>query len=66
MSRLFVPLQRREFEALYKLAAKELRDPRDQAAVIVRDELVRCGMLPQAKQTGGEPLVESWAKAYQP
>jgi len=47
MSRLFVPLQRKEFEALFKLAENELRDPRQQAAVLVRQGLEQRGLLPK-------------------
>jgi len=47
MSKLFVPLQRKEFEALFRLAESELRDPRQQAAVLIRRELEQRGLLPK-------------------
>lgn len=46
MSKLFIPLQRKEFEALFRLAENEYRDPHQQAAAIIHKELVRCGLLP--------------------
>lgn len=54
MIRLNVPLDREERQALIKLADTERRDPRLQAALIIRRELERLGLvaaktLPQAE-----------------
>lgn len=44
--RMDVDLRPSEREALIKLARLERRDPRDQAAVIIRDALIARGYLP--------------------
>lgn len=46
MLRITVPLQIDERDALISLAQRERRDPRDQAALIIRRELERAGLLP--------------------
>ena len=46
MARISVSLDPQEREALINLAQRERRDPRDQAALIVRDGLQRAGLLP--------------------
>lgn len=45
MPRLMVTLQLSEREALLRLARREKRDPRNQAALIIRRELERAGLL---------------------
>ena len=50
MRRITVTLQQDEREALVKLAQRERRDPRAQAAVILRRELERRGLLPPDQQ----------------
>ena len=50
MTQFSVRLFREEREALVALAQEERRDPRDQAALIIRQELERRGMLPQQGQ----------------
>lgn len=45
MVRMSVPLTIEEREALISLALKERRDPRDQAAVAIREVLERAGYL---------------------
>ena len=53
-TRLTVPLLREERAALAQLAEQQRRDPRDQAAWLIRQSLVNLGLLPSAKpQTGG-------------
>ncbi len=42
---IFVPLPDRSREALYELAEKEWRDPRDQAAKFIVEGLKRVGAL---------------------
>ena len=49
MIRLTVPLNHEEREALLKLSNTEKRDPRLQAAFIIRRELERIGLLPSQK-----------------
>ena len=47
MTRLQVTLSMPEADALARLAAMELRDPRDQIRLVVRQELARRGLLGQ-------------------
>ena len=63
MVRITVCLQDDERIALLKLARKERREPRSQAAVLIRNELKRCGLLVdtavapqkfQSDETGGQ------------
>lgn len=49
-TRLQVSLNRMEADALANLAASELRDPRDQIRLVVRQELQRRGLLPATRQ----------------
>ena len=46
MARITLTLSDSEFLALRGLAEKEIRHPRDQAALLIRHELERLGMLP--------------------
>jgi len=57
MAKIIVYLGERERKALHQLAEREMRVPRAQAALIIRRELTRLGMLPeQAKiQEVGKP-----------
>ncbi len=49
MARITITVEEAERQALIELAQKERRDPRDQAALIIRGELERRGLLfPQA------------------
>ena len=48
MKRTTVMLRTEEHEALLTLAERERRDPRSQAAVLIRRELERCGLLSPA------------------
>ena len=43
--RVYLPLDKEEFEAITKLAEQELRGFRDQARFILRDGLIRQGAL---------------------
>ncbi len=45
MPRLTIYLPINERDALYQLARREYRNPREQAAVIIRHELERRGLL---------------------
>lgn len=56
MSKVFIPLSHAERRALILLAEKELRDPRYQAVLIIRDELTRRGFLPQEQLTPTHPV----------
>ena len=49
MVRITICLKDFEKIALRTLAEKEFREPRDQAALIIRDELTRRGLLFQAQ-----------------
>ena len=53
MIRLTVILQKDEREAVIQLAQSDQRDRREQAALIIRRELQRLGLLP----TDGQPLM---------
>ena len=46
MAKIIVYLGEQERSALQQLAQREMRVPRAQAALIIREELVRQGMLP--------------------
>lgn len=46
MSRLSIYLSEMETEALARWAAQEMREPRDQARFLIRQELLRRGLLP--------------------
>jgi hypothetical protein len=55
MPRIFISLNVPERDALIKLAEQEFRDPRAQAAMIIRQELERRGFLEpfkRAEQSG--------------
>jgi hypothetical protein len=58
MSRITIALSDEEKTALRSLAEKEFRDPRQQAALIIRRELERQGLVESAS-----PLTESEPKA---
>lgn len=49
-TRLQVKFTKVEADALARLAASQLRDPRDQIRLIVRRELQRLGLLPPSDQ----------------
>jgi hypothetical protein len=44
--RINVPLTQEQARALFILAERESRQPRQQASVIIREALERCGLLP--------------------
>ena len=50
MARCVVYLKEQERNALYRLAERELRAPKAQAALIIRAELERLGMLSSAEK----------------
>jgi hypothetical protein len=62
MSRITLTLQEKELSALIALANQELRDTREQAVLIIRQELSRRGLLSKEKvnisPTSSEPLAE--------
>jgi hypothetical protein len=47
MAKIIILLGDLERDALYQLSKQEYRDPRAQAAIIIRDELIRRGLLTQ-------------------
>jgi len=49
--RVTIYLDQQERDALSNLAQRERRDPRDQAALIIRHELQRAGLLPADTST---------------
>lgn len=57
--RVTIYLEQEEREALTHLAQRERRDPRDQAALMIREDLQRRGLLPvetailQSDRAGG-------------
>lgn len=46
MARITITLRAEERDALHRLAETERRDPRAQAALLIRHELERRGLLP--------------------
>ena len=59
MARVIVPLQEEEFDCLLRLADSERRLPRDQAALILRRELERLGLIQPLVYVAGhrEPIL---------
>jgi hypothetical protein len=55
MERITIFLEPMEKDALLILANKEYRDPRYQAALIIREDLARRGLLPQEQPTEPDP-----------
>lgn len=55
MTSIRIPLEEKDLRALASLARQEYRDTRYQAAVIIRDELTRRGLLPAETQTNPNP-----------
>lgn len=49
-TRITVPLESEESKALIELAYAERRHPRQQAALLIRRELERRGLLPQGQR----------------
>lgn len=47
---LKLTLTSEEFNALYRVARMELRVPEDQARFLLRQEMVRRGLLPETRQ----------------
>jgi hypothetical protein len=62
ITRITITLKVDEREALHVLAEREYRDLRTQAALIIRQELERRGLLPQEKAINSpstsEPIAE--------
>ncbi len=54
MARITITLKSNEVDALIILADREFRDPRDQAALIIRQELERRGLLANPEQAKSE------------
>ena len=54
VKRITVTLDQPEYSGLLELAVRELRDPRDQLRVILRQELKQCGLLPAASEEAAE------------
>ncbi len=57
MLRLVINLRPEEREALVRWAARQRRDPREQAALVLRRELERRGLL-QSEHEGGRQSAE--------
>ena len=45
MARLMIPFETEELHALYRLSDKEYRDPRQQAAFLIRQKLEELGLI---------------------
>lgn len=56
INRLRIILEQPEYSALIKLSGQEVRSPADQVVVIVRNELVRRGLLPADKLPYGPDM----------
>lgn len=67
MTRIFIYVDEQIAGALFALSEKEFRDPQQQAAVILRDELARRGLLTataqpaQSEQAQSEDLAKGQA-----
>ena len=49
MSKFYLTLDRQEVDAIVKMSTFERRDPRDQAAILIRQSLERAGLLQKAE-----------------
>ena len=59
MARITITLRQSERDALLTLAEREFREPRAQAALLIRAELERLGLLPRAPMSAnGAPAQE--------
>ncbi len=56
INRLKILLDQPEYSALLKLAEQELRNPADQARLLVRQELIRQGLIPTTTEEPKEKL----------
>ena len=56
INRIRIILEQPEYSALIQLSAQEIRNPADQVVAIVRNELVRRGLLPADKLPYGPDL----------
>jgi hypothetical protein len=56
INRIRIILEQPEYSALIQLSAQEIRTPADQVVVIVRNELIRRGLLPADKLPYGPDL----------
>jgi hypothetical protein len=60
VQRISVPLQDDQVRrALVNLAQREMRDPRDQAAVLIREGLRAAGALPELNTAAGRQPAEA-------
>ena len=59
MRGMYLPLGNEERRALVRLASRERRDPRDQAALLIRRELERLGLIERPTLTQPEVARES-------
>ena len=62
MIRLFIHLNETEAETLARWAALEMRDPRDQVRFLIRQELLRRGLLPDSTRRPSKAKPESQAR----
>lgn len=63
MAKIIVYLADPERNALQELAQREMRSPRAQAALILRQELTRLGMLPDQSQAATIESLKQHAEA---
>ncbi len=62
MPKVIIYLREQELSALHHLAQREYRVPKAQAALIIRTELEKLGLI-QGKQTTTTQQTESWTPA---
>ncbi len=62
MPKVIIYLREQELSALHHLAQREYRVPKAQAALIIRTELEKLGLI-QGKQTAATQQTESWTPA---
>ncbi len=66
INRLRIILEQPEYSALIKLSGREVRNPADQVVVIVRNELIRLGLLPPDKLPYGPDVIKLTLDAISP
>lgn len=54
MARMMIPLEVDEKQAIWQMAERERRDPRQQAALLIRQALEAAGLLPTNSKAGGD------------
>lgn len=66
MAKIIIYLADPERDALHQLAQRKMRAPRAQAALILRRELTRLGLLPEQTQSADAEILNPQLQESQP